>query len=313
MRTDPASAPWSRLRSGVLLLAGLAAVATVVFFLDEVLRELSEGPELHVAAREARNLRPGAEVWVAGVPAGRVLSVRFRPPDAEGAGEVVVRTVLREDGAELIRADASAVIRESALLAPSVVAIRPGDAEAPFDFSDTLRAEQLVSALDVMARADSLTGRLESLRPLAERMGTRLREGPGTLAALRGDGAPGEELAVLTDQLRRLAARAGEGTVPLLRRDTALAARWERIGARADTLERALPSGEVARLDTALASLEGRIAVLETRLTEPRGSIGRFLHDGALERELGTARARVDSLRAELLADPLRWLRIRLF
>ena len=52
MRTDPSSVGWDRLRTGVLLIAGLTVTAAVVFFMDEVLRELSEGPELLVTAEE---------------------------------------------------------------------------------------------------------------------------------------------------------------------------------------------------------------------------------------------------------------------
>lgn len=313
MRTDPSREPWSRFRTGAFLLVGLAAAAAVVFFLDEVLRELAEGPELIVVAREARDLRPGAEVWVGGVPAGRVLTVRFREPAADGAGRVVVRAVLHEDAAGQLRADASALVRESALLAPSVVAVHPGDADAPFDFADTLRAEQRAGSADVLARADSLRRRLDALRPLAERLRARMEEGPGTLAALRRDDALAAELADGAARMRRWADSAEGGTAALVGRDSALVARWERIAARGDTLKRVLPSGEIAELDAVLTGLERRIGALETGLSEGHGTAGRLLTDGALARERRTLEARLDSVKAELLADPLRWLRIRLF
>lgn len=312
MKTDPSNVGWERLRTGVLLIVGLTLTAAVVFFMDEALRELSEGPELLVAAEEARDLRPGAEVWVAGVPAGRVLSVRFRDHAAR-EGRVLVRAILRGDAADLLRADASALIRQSALLEPAVVVVRPGDGAVPFDFADTLRAEHRVGPRDVLARADTLMRRLETLQPLAERLRTRLAEGPGTVAALRRDSALATSLSAGATRLRRWSERAGDGTVALLHEDSSLAARWERIAARGDTIGRALPSGEIARLDAALTSLEDRVAALEASLSEPRGTVGRLMHDGALARERRTMEAHMDSLRAELAAEPLRWLRIRLF
>lgn len=313
MRTDPSRLEWNRLRRGVALLAGLLVVTAVVFFLDMVLRELSEGPELYVAAREARNLEPGAEVWVAGVPAGRVLSIGFREPGPREAGHILVRTVLREDAADLLRADATAEVRESALLAPTVVALRPGTADARFSFSDTLEAVERVAPSEVLARTDSLARRIAALRPLSARLQERLEKGPGTLAALRGDSALEATLASAATRLRRLAAESGTGTAALLARDNTLVERWGRIRARGDTLATALPSGELAALGAALDSLDRRAAKLERRLEEARGSAGRFLNDAALERELREMEARMTLLRGELIANPFAWLRVTLF
>lgn len=313
MRSDPSRLEWHRLRRGVALLAGLLAAAAAVFFLDEVLRELAEGPELYVASREARNLEPGAEVWVAGVPAGRVLSVGFREPGPREEGHVLVRTVLREDAAGLLRADATAEIRESALLAPTVVAVRPGTADARFAFSDTLEAQERVGPADVLARTDSLARRIAALRPLTARLQERLEEGPGTLAELRGDSAVRATLASSAARLRQLAGEARTGTAALLARDSTLAHRWGRIRARGDTMAAAVPSGEVAALAAALDSVDLRAAELERRLREARGSAGRFLNDAALERERLELEARMTLLQAELLANPFAWLRFTLF
>lgn len=313
MLTDPTRLPWHRMRAGVVLVAALAVAALAVFFLDEVERELSEGPQLLVAATQASNLEPGAEVWVAGVPAGRVLAIHFRAATADTARRVLIRTVLERDAADLLRSDASAIIRESALLAPSVVAVLPGEGTTPYDFSDTLRAQRRIGADLVLARADSLRDRLASLRPLAERLRARLSEGPGTLAALRRDSALAVELGARLARARDWAGASEDGTAALLGRDSALAGAWDRIGARADTLRRAAPVDGIAALDRALVEVGRRLDSLERRLQEPRGTAGRLLHDGALERERREMEARLDSVRMELMADPLRWLRIRLF
>lgn len=313
MRTDPTRLEWRRLRTGLLLVGGIAVAVLVVFFLDVVLRELSEGPTLHVAAERASNLRPGAEVWVAGVPAGRVLAVDFREPGTGTGRRVLVRTVLDREAAELLRTDASAVIREAALLAPAVVSVRPGDADDLFDFSDTLRSQPRTGAEDILVRADSLRRRLNALRPLTDSLDRRLSEGPGTLAALREDSALAAGLRSGLVRARRLAGRAEGGSARLLSEDSALAAAWGRIAARGDTLRRTLPGDRIAELDRTLAAVDRRLDALERSLAEPRGTAGRLLHDGALERERREMEARIDSLRAELLRQPFRWLRFRLF
>ena len=70
-----------------------------------------------VTAPKARGLIPGAEVWVAGARAGRVLSIRFADASA-GSERVIVDAVLFTEIAYLLRADATARIAPSALLAP---------------------------------------------------------------------------------------------------------------------------------------------------------------------------------------------------
>lgn len=302
---------WSAVRTGVLQIALVAAVAASVFFLDLVLREAAEGPELFVRAPEARELTPGAEVWVAGVPAGRVTAVRF----GDGAGEeapVLIRTVLRGEAASTLRSDASATIRQSALLAPSVVAVSPGRAPTPFDFADTLRARPLVGGEEVGARLDSLAGELEALRPLGRRLARRIEEGPGTMAALRSDTVLSRELEGLADRVDALAGRVPSGSAARLAADDSLAATWDSVARRARRIARGIEEG-AGPVRAALDSLAASASAVGRRMEERRGSLARFLGDGALARELRTMRARTDSLRRELLAEPLRWLRFRLF
>ncbi|MFW6193805.1 MAG: MlaD family protein, partial [Gemmatimonadota bacterium] len=205
MSRDPASRSWSELRTGVSALVVLAVAAAVVFSLDVVLRELAEGPEIVVVASEARNLRPGAAVWVSGVPGGRVTGMSFQPPADGRNGRVVVRAVLREGGGGLLRSDADVRIRTASLLAPAVLDMRPGDASERFDPGDTLVAETPVSREDVVGRMEELFDRLDRLAPEASRLASRLDEGPGTLASLRRDPDVMEELRGASAGLQELA------------------------------------------------------------------------------------------------------------
>lgn len=314
---------WRSLRVGVTLLASLALLLVAVFFLDALRREVSEGPRLVVTTEEARDLAVGSEVWVAGVPAGRVTDLRFRPPGARG-GRVLVDAVLEPGAAEELRADASATIRASALLAPAVLSVEPGhSAEAPYDFGDTLAARPEATPREVMARADSLLARLGALRPRGRELARRLEEGPGTLASLRRHP---DVLRRLSHDARRagaLASAARGGTATRLLEDTELLERARRVtlGLRAlqagprrpDARSGEGAAGRARELAAVLDSLDGRARALEEGLAAGRGTAGRALHDRAIERELGLMRARVDSLRSALLADPLRWIRFRIF
>jgi phospholipid/cholesterol/gamma-HCH transport system substrate-binding protein len=316
---DPARLGWEQVRTGVLLLGGLALLLAAIFVSDIVAREITEGPRITVAAEEARDLEPGSGVWVAGVPAGRVTAVRFREPGPDRARPVMIRAVLRESAAGMLRADASASIRASALLAPSVVDIDPGSDEAPrFDFTDTLVAVRQVGQAEIQARADSVVQRLRELEPLARRLGERLTDGPGTLAMLARDSLLRERLARASESAARLMEEAPEGSAARLAADTALAATLRRSMER---LREMAPSGGPARegaapdsaLAAELAELSGRLERLRTRLETGRGTWGRVLHDRALDRERRLLEARMDSVRTEILSDPFRWIRFRLF
>lgn len=297
------------------LLAGLTALLAAIFLSDVLLRELTEGPRLTVVAAEAAELQPGSEVWIAGVPAGRVTSVRMRPPEASGRRPVLVRAVLREGAGRTLRADAEARIRASSLLAPSVVAIRPGRSGRPFDYSDTLEAEPRLDREDVLGRADSLARALAGLEPLADSLRRRLTEGPGTLAALRRDERLLRRLGRAGEALRRLAERIPRGTAARLAADTAARASLRRIARGARSLSEQAVQLRARRdsLRRQLDTLAARLDELGRHLEAGRGTLGRWLRDGALQRQRRLLRARMDSVTAELLVDPLRWLRFRLF
>lgn len=310
--SDPSRGPgWRQLRVGALLLVALAVAGLAIFFMDEMAREVAAGPRLTVAAAEARELEPGAPVWVAGVPAGRVTRIRFRRAGEAEGGRILIRAELRSDAAGLLRSDAAATVRIPSLLAPAVLAIDPGSSAVPLDVSDTLTAVPQAEVRDVLARADSLAGRLEELRPLGRRLARRLEEGPGSLAALRGDPATVRRLRAALRGATGLAAAAPGGSAGLLGSDPALGRRWDRIRERARRM--APGTEETAALAGAVERLAARLSRLEARLDSAGGTLGRLAHDEALERERRLLEARMDSVRAELLANPFRWLRIRLF
>lgn len=312
MNPDPASIRWSQLRVGAVALVTIVAVSAVVFSLDIVLRELSEGAHVVVVAPEARDLRPGAEVWVAGVPAGRVTRVGFQPPERDHAGRVVVQAVLHEDAGGLLREDAGASIRPSALLAPAVLDFRPGSAADPFDPSDTIRAEPPLTREDVLARMEALHGRLVRLAPEIETLAIRLERGPGTLASLRRDPRVLGELRRAGADLRDLAR--ARGTLALLAADTGLTERTRRIRSRLEALGEDVASGaEGSTLASEMARLGARMDTLAKRVRAGRGSAGRFLTDRELVDAVERVRARMDSVRSELLGHPFRWLRFRIF
>jgi hypothetical protein len=303
---------------GAALLALLTLGAGSVFFVDRIQRELSEGPRIVVGAPSARGLEVGGDVWVAGVPAGRVDAIRLRWPHRRG-GPVLIEAVLGRSAAATLRGDASASLRASALLAPTVLSLDPGRAaDRPFPFGDTLIARQEETAEEIMARADSLRVRLRELAPHGREVVRRLEDGPGSLASFRRHPAELRRLSTELRRTRRLALASPGGSAMRLLRDTALRAKARRVRSR--LADMTAPDGALARsarerasLLAVVDSLRARSRLIQARLDAARGTAGRVLHDRAIQRERRLFRARMDSVRAELLADPLRWIRFRIF
>lgn len=303
---------------GLGVLVGVTSVALLIFFVDEIERAITEGPTLMLSTSYAPELDAGSELWIAGHTAGRVRSVRLRPPDAPSHGGMLIEAVLRRDAARHLRRDASARIGRSGMMGPTVVLLDPGTPTEPaFDYSDTLRAPGPPAQEQALAGLDSLVQALEEARPLAERLASELEDGRGTLPALRRDP---EAMAAFTAQVRRasrLRDEAERRSLGLLARDTAWSAALRRSAERLRQLEAAAEEREAERgaytLSEAAGRLGERVREMEAHLEAGGGTAGRALHDDELARQVSLLRARTDSVRAALLAEPLRWLRWRLF
>lgn len=310
---------WPDVRTGVGVLLLLISAATGIFFLDALRRAFLEGPSLVVTAKDIRGLTTDSDVWVAGRPAGRVAKISFLGSDEGAEQRVAVRIVLLRDAAPMLRRDAGAHIGASALLAPSVVKLTPGSPEAPpYDFADTLAVSPILDLDDFRALADSGQEAAGALSAGLDALGAEMETGSGTLPRLRRDPAFRARLA---RQERRIAALREswrrESGLRALVADTALLARAGRIAGRMDSLRAdsgAVRVGELREaLRASLASLSERTDRISAHIDAGRGTLGRLATDEELREQTARTRALVDSVRAELLANPLRYLHFRLF
>lgn len=311
---------WRDVRVGALVLLGLAPVVAGVFFLDALRRAFVEGPTLIVVAEEIRGLAPGAAVWVAGKPVGRVADVSFIDAQDDRAGSIALRVVLLRYAGPALRRDAQAQIGRSALLSPPIVKLDPGSpALPPFDFADTLVVSPALDVDDFRALADSGRAAVGELTADLERLARELNTGRGTLPRLRRDPALADELVRHGDRAAALrTAWGGDAGPRALLADTAVRRSVESIRADLDALrDLTADTARVVRarreLAATLASVRGRLGRLEARLDLAEGTLGRMATDDELRTQTGRARAALDSLQMDAAADPLRYLRFRLF
>lgn len=307
---------WRDVLPGIAILLTAVPIAIGIFLLDSVRRSLAEGPSLIVLAGEGRGLVEGADVWIAGKPGGRVRSISFVNRE-DRPGEVALDVVLRRDAAPALLADATVTIGSAALLAPPVVKFEPGSPGQPrMIFGDTMRAMEGPDMDTFRAFADSGRTALAQMTAELERLSAELERGDGTIPlALRENDMTALLSHVRTRAVileRSLEIRRSAG--PLLLDSLSLAS-IRRLSESASALSRTAGDRResVDAAGSALATLGARIERLNLVLESGRGTAGRLAFDGELEAQSRRARAQLDSLRTELVANPLAWLRFRLF
>ncbi len=310
---------WRDVRKGVVVLLLLVPVAGGVFFLDSFRRAFIEGPALVIVADDIRGLATGADVWVAGRPSGRVADISFLGSGESAERRVAVRLVLLREAASTLRRDSEARIGRSALLEPPVVKLTPGSPDAPpYDFADTLPVSPMLDIDDFRALADSGRAAASDLSAGLEALRVEMRTGSGTLPRFRRDRALRVRLARQEARIAALRdAWARESGGRALVTDSALRSRAGRIADRMDALTADSTAVRVAEarkeLCGALASLSERTDRISRHIEGGRGTLGRFATDEELREQAARTRALVDSVRTELLRNPLRYLRFRLF
>lgn len=316
--TPSNSRRWNDVRMGVLLLLILAPLAIGVFFLDTLRRAFLEGPELVLLTSDTHGLNRGAAVWVAGVPAGRVVEIGFVDADSTGRRtDIAVRMVLLRSVASSLREDAVGQIGRAALLAPPVVKLTPGSPAAPeYDFRRPLRESPAVDLDTFRGLADSSRVAVRNLANAADSLRRLRATGRGSLQRFRNDPEVLRTLRRGRSEARTILASwsAAEG-LRSFRRDRGVRAATEAIAARLPTLRTEARRAARSSHETtaAIGRLGERLDRLSERLDTADGTLGRLGRDAELAIQIDRARSQLDSLLTDARSRPLRYLRFRLF
>ena len=309
---------WTDVVPGLLILGAVLVVSLITFFGDGIRRATAEGPRLTVLAPEVAGLVRGSAVWLEGKPSGRVLSVQFREPGGPISERVSIETVLLWEAMPFLREDAGVTIGSAALLAPSVLKIASGSEHAsPLGDGDTLR---VASKLDIEAfrtMADAVRTAIGDLAEDASRLGEQITGGNGSAARFLAD--PGSLIQLDSTRTRMdrlvLAWRHGEGLSRLVREDSVRASATRAIETLHDLTRPENLQGvdSLARVGESLQRVAERAREIGSGIDRAEGTAGRALNDPALRLSADRTRAVLDSLTTELGANPLQWLRFRLF
>jgi len=304
-----------RVLLGTLILAALVGVATLIFFLDDLIGALRTEYAIHAVVPGAPGLVVGSPVWLDGRETGVVSAVGVLSAVDDTVPRVLVRITLPVGVRSQIRTDSEVRLTSVNVMSERAVDITSGSAAAPvLPDGDTLYGSRRPTAVELTARTRRVRAELNAvlgeLRSYAPAVRTRLAQ---TERAFQRLGLAADEAGQIQ------AAMAANPGMRLLREPAFTAAldsvrlHADELGALVTTLsERTAATGEVrtalARLQLRSDSLRVQLAAATRALENPNGTLARMQQDSALVHAIAAARAELDSLIADVRRNPLRYV-----
>ncbi|HSK07972.1 MAG TPA: MlaD family protein [Vicinamibacterales bacterium] len=336
------SLAFSELKIGILAMAALTIVATVIFMLNEG-GFFWQRYSLKTRFSDVAGLKSGAPVRVAGMEVGIVQSIEFVGDQVEVVFEV------SKDMQPRITTESVAALGSLSLLGQSTVDISPSvrgeplpewsyvpsgrlpgqltdvAAEATEALAETSRLIKAVRAGEgTMGRLftdERLYTEVQGFIHAAEQVARGLQQGRGTLGRLVSDPAVYRSLDASLNNLNGMLARinAGEGSLGKLVNDEQLARSLGSVSGNLDAVTGRLARGEGtagrllndAALYERLSTTAERLEQLTGRLNEGEGTAGQLLQDRQLYENMNGAASELRELVAAIRKDPRKYLSVR--
>ncbi|MEX2178407.1 MAG: MlaD family protein [Gemmatimonadaceae bacterium] len=284
---------------GILLT--VAAIVLVLGTLWLIRGGLGRGYPLHVAFPWGQNLKQGQPVMLAGVTIGVVTGVDLNPSGVLDV-DLSIRNKYR------VPRTSVAEVFPVGIFGDVAVALKPtGPSAIAFVAGDTVPSQAATGGLDVLqARADTI---MATLGRIAEAFETDFVQA-GTLRDMRQTILAANRLtalmqAVVMEQNRNLTAtlasfRSAAGAVDSAQVAATLA-QFRGTAANADSL--------MLRLSSNTTQLQAILA----RLERGEGTAGKLLADSMLYRDARNVMVRMDSLLADIKANPRKYINLSIF
>ena len=295
---------------GLLLIALVVTLAVVIFLIDPLRRALRDDVELIALFDAAPAVTPGAPVWIAGHEVGTVEMLEFLPLAAADAPRLALVLRLPRARLEHVRADATVRLRSASLTSEPAVDILPGSALAPpAQPGDTLRAEPLLTAAELRTRVAAVRSAADSLRAETTPLAAAARERMLVIGHAQAGFA---RVQSGFDELSRTMAASPAASFAA---SDEVGRAIERLRLAGATVTDASGAGSgMQRAILAFEPLATHSADLRARLDSfmsrgaPNGTLARLQNDSALSVALQRARAQLDSLIADVNANPFRYV-----
>jgi phospholipid/cholesterol/gamma-HCH transport system substrate-binding protein len=236
---------WGQLRVGLTVGFALIIVAVGILLISRGVGALSRHYSLKAYFPEAEGLRSGAEVDLAGVPAGNVDRVYVSDSRNVNRAVVVVMS-LRKDFQHDIRTDSVATIQTAGLLGQSFVDISRGSPSQPqLSNGAELTAREGPDIKQVVNNANDVLSNLTMLSDKLNQITRQITTGKGTIGKFLYDAALYNQMNNTVLQLRSMLDRIskGQGTVGQLVATDTLANKLNSTLDRADQMMDQIQNG----------------------------------------------------------------------
>jgi ABC-type transporter Mla subunit MlaD len=290
------------------------ASATVIFLLDDLLQLARGRTELVAVMAQARNVRRGAPVWIAGKPVGEVVAVEILPRGQDTTTRVALLLEIESRHVDQVNRGSRVRLTSDRFIGEPAVDIVPGlPTSGPISPRDTIYARAAASVSALRRRALALNVAIDSLNAASARVtASAAGKRAGALDMQRTLAALQREFAALTTDLQ---------SAPGLRalEDPRLRQSLDRFASTTRALAQAFADpgpGATSAADVAagIATLQQRaraltqdIAALQVLMHES-GTLPRLQRDSALLRAFHGVRASLDSLVKEASKNPGRFI-----
>lgn len=262
---------------------------------------LEAGYPLHSRFPWGSGLKQGQPVWLVGVTVGFVDKVELDP-----RGTLVATYRIQDDYS--VPKGTRATIVANGFFGDQAIALTPeapnSEAYAPGDTVPVGTAPPGIAGLT--ARADSIA------RGMTVIMGSAQRElvDSGGIAAMRHTLESANRLVAQLAQIAALQSRELQATVQVVRSRAAAV-----DSLQVDSTVRALraASANMAAVTNELKTTTDRLNSVLAKVESGDGTVGKFMSDPALYNDLRGVLARMDSLAADLKANPKKYINLSIF
>jgi len=297
---------WSQLRVGVLVLAGVAILMTLVFLMSGSSGGLfARKLVLRVYFHNAGGVKVGAPVSLHGVTIGNVVKVRIVPERGFTPVEVTMR-VGKEYERDL-HVDSTASIAQAGVLGDNFVDIESAHATGPIPRNNAeLPAGAAPSISDVIRNSNASIEEVTALIRKTNTLMDTLNSRRGTVGSLINDPALGQKINRIASDLETItnAMSSGKGSLGKLINDDTLYTRAnsavDRMNHIATDLDEGKGSaGKLLKDDTLYNNLNSAVSNANQVLAQVnsgQGALGKLTKDPAFAAKLDDTVTRLDSI-----------------
>lgn len=324
---DEKTATWQEIRIGVGVVLALA-IALAAFWLGRAGNPFAQQYSLVFFVENAKGLHKGAPVRLSGLRVGDVAQVEImgaargarggQPDQLAGMNIRVTIEVYERYRAEITDRSRARIASEG-VSGMRYVRIEKGRVGGiALRSGDRLSLARSMDVEDMLDRGMEVVNRVEALNRYAQDVAETVKSGRGSLGKFLAD-PDDNPLAESFETMNLRAASVlrsldeGPGTVALERRTRRVRENLDRFQRTLEEIQRGVRAGEGSLVafaadsafPNALQRLDARVATLQAKLDQGRGSLGRLANDPELFEQLDALTAQLDSLFTEVGEDPL--------